>query len=73
MTTTGIYAKMLLLKVNAFLINIIQGGYIMKSRTLVIFLILVLDVVVITGGCATTSKTNEEREEVNQEVFLQSD
>ena len=35
-------------------------------------MILVLAVLIIIGGCATTSKTKEEREGVNQEVFFKS-
>ena len=44
----------------------------MKTKTLVSILILVLSVLIITGGCATTPKTQEEREGVNQEVFFKS-
>ncbi len=39
----------------------------MKTRTLVSILILVLAVLIIIGGCATTPKPQEERE-----VFFQS-
>ena len=44
----------------------------MKTRKLVSILILVLAVLIIIGDCATTPKTQEEREGVNQEVFLKS-
>jgi uncharacterized protein YceK len=39
----------------------------MKIKTLITILILVLAVWIIIGGCATTSRTQEEG--VNQEVF----
>ncbi len=44
----------------------------MKTKTFVIILILALAVLIIVGSCATTSKTKEEREGVNQEVFFKS-
>ena len=44
----------------------------MKTRTIVSIFILVLAVLVIIGGCATTPKTQKERESVNQEVFFKS-
>jgi len=44
----------------------------MKTRMLVSILILVLAVLIIIGGCETTPKTQEEREDVNQEVFFQA-
>ena len=43
----------------------------MKTRTLVSILILVLAVLLVSN-CATTPKTQEEREGVNQEVFFKS-
>ncbi len=44
----------------------------MKIRMLITISIIVLTVLAITGSCATTSKTQEEREVVNHEVFLES-
>ena len=44
----------------------------MKTITLISTLILVLAVLIIIGGCATTPKTQEEREGVEPEVFFRS-
>jgi len=38
----------------------------------VIYIVIVLIILIVCFGCATTSKTKEEREGVNQEVFFQS-
>ena len=44
----------------------------MKTRTLVSILFFILAVLIVVNSCATTPKTKEEREGVNQEVFFQS-
>jgi len=44
----------------------------MLTKTFLSILILVLTVLIIIGACATTSKTKEEKEGVNQEIFFQS-
>jgi uncharacterized membrane protein YvbJ len=44
----------------------------MKTQTLVSILILVLAVLIIVGSCATTPKTQEEKEGVPDKVFLQA-
>ena len=44
----------------------------MKTRTFVIILTTVFAVLIIIGGCATTSKIKEERGSVKPEIFFQS-
>jgi ankyrin repeat protein len=44
----------------------------MKIRTLVSILIVVLAILIITEGCATTPKPKKERGDINQEVFFRA-
>ncbi len=44
----------------------------MKTRTLVSILILVLAVLIITGGCDTTPEIKEKRGGINQVTFFQA-
>ena len=44
----------------------------MKARTLVPTLIFISSVITVMGSCATTTKTQEEREGIEPEIFFRS-